>query len=64
MVPLLLERVTRSLLDSAGSASRMVGSSELKDEDPFADEIPKDGVDGGAIKWQAAQGPNGPTAGP
>ncbi len=37
--------------------------SELKDEDEFANEIPKDGVDGGVLKWQTGQGPNGPTAG-
>jgi arylsulfatase A-like enzyme len=31
--------------------------SELKDEDQFADEIPKDGVDGGVLKWQEGHGP-------
>ncbi len=35
---------------------------ELKDDDQFANEIPKDGVDGGVLKWQPGQGPNGPTA--
>jgi len=35
--------------------------AELKDEDQFAHEIPKDGVDGGVLKWQPGQGPNGPT---
>jgi arylsulfatase A-like enzyme len=34
---------------------------ELKDADQFANELPKDGVDGGVLKWQPGQGPNGPT---
>ena len=34
--------------------------AELKDDDQFAQEIPKDGVDGGVLKWQPGQGPNGP----
>lgn len=37
--------------------------AELKDDDQFANEIPKDGVDAGVQKWQAGQGPNGPTPG-
>ena len=36
--------------------------ADLKDEDQFANEVPKDGVDGGVLKWQAGQGPSGPTA--
>lgn len=35
---------------------------ELKDDDQFADEIPKDGVDGGVQKWQPGQGPEGPNS--
>ena len=34
---------------------------ELKDDDQFANELPKDGVDGGTLKWQPGQGPNGPS---
>jgi arylsulfatase A-like enzyme len=36
--------------------------TELKDDDQFAEEIPKDGVDGGVLKWQPGEGPDGPTA--
>lgn len=35
---------------------------ELKDDDQFAQELPKDGVDGGVLKWQPGQGPSGPVA--
>jgi len=34
--------------------------AELKDEDQFSKELPKDGVDGPVQKWQPGQGPNGP----
>jgi arylsulfatase A-like enzyme len=33
---------------------------ELKDDDQFALELPKDGVDGPIKKWQPGQGPLGP----
>jgi arylsulfatase A-like enzyme len=34
--------------------------SELKDEDQFANELPKDGVDGGVLHWANGFGPDGP----
>jgi arylsulfatase A-like enzyme len=36
--------------------------AELKDEDQFAQELPKDGVDGGVLKWTPGYGPQGPKA--
>jgi arylsulfatase A-like enzyme len=33
---------------------------DLKDEDQFADELPKDGVDGGTMRWAEGHGPQGP----
>ena len=34
--------------------------SELRDEDQFAQELPKDGVDGGVLRWATGFSPQGP----
>jgi hypothetical protein len=34
--------------------------TSLKDEDQFAHELPKDGVDGGVLRWAPGFGPQGP----
>ena len=33
---------------------------DLQDEDQFATELPKDGVDGGVLRWAEGYGPQGP----
>jgi arylsulfatase A-like enzyme len=33
---------------------------DLRDEDQFAAELPKDGVDGGVLRWAEGHGPQGP----
>jgi hypothetical protein len=34
--------------------------NEFQDEDQFASELPKDGVDGGAMRWAEGHSPQGP----